>query len=187
MNITTLTSRARRELRAAAHPLRPVVLIGDQGLTLPVLKEIDLALKAHELIKIRASGQERDEREEMLARICAELACEAVHHLGKTLIVYRVGPQQRYAVEAGEPARAEKRKKEGPHTPKKLAAQGIVLKKTAAGRRPRKTQEAEEVRVFSSERTPRPTSRVGRSVKKTASRTIRKSALSLRSGARRRG
>lgn len=187
MNTTSLTSQARRELRAAAHPLRPVVLIGDQGLTLPVLKEIDLALKAHELIKIRASGQERDEREEMLARICAELGCDPVHHLGKTLIVYRVGPQKRYAAQAGEPVKPEKRKNDGPHTPKKLAAQGIVLKKATAARRPRKTQETEDVRVFSSERAPRPTSRVGRSVKKTASRTIRKSAMSLRAGARRRG
>ena len=185
MNTTTLTSHARRELRAAAHPLRPVILIGDQGLTEPVLKEIDLALKAHELIKIRAAGQDRDERDAMLNRICTELGYEPVHHLGKTLIVYRVGPLKRYAEQTGETVTAPKPKREGPHTPKKLAAQGITLKKASLPRRARKTEAPEELRVFSSERPPRPSSRPAKTVKRTVAKTIRKSALSLRAGARR--
>ncbi|WP_195829430.1 YhbY family RNA-binding protein, partial [Bordetella pertussis] len=63
MPILELTSRERSDLRSAAHPLRPVVLIGDNGLTDAVLKEIDLALTAHELIKVRAGGDDREARE----------------------------------------------------------------------------------------------------------------------------
>ncbi|WP_134819495.1 YhbY family RNA-binding protein, partial [Bordetella pertussis] len=70
MPILELTSRERSDLRSAAHPLRPVVLIGDNGLTDAVLKEIDLALTAHELIKVRAGGDDREAREAMLATIC---------------------------------------------------------------------------------------------------------------------
>lgn len=89
MPILELTSRERSDLRSAAHPLRPVVLIGDNGLTDAVLKEIDLALTAHELIKVRAGGDDREAREAMLATICDTLSCAAVHHLGKTLILFR--------------------------------------------------------------------------------------------------
>ncbi len=186
MNTTTLTSQARSALRAAAHTLRPVVLIGDQGLTDPVLKEIDLALNAHELIKIRAAGQDREERDEILVRICETLGCEPVHHLGKILILYRAGKSERYAAETGKsPSIATVRKKDGPHTPKKLAAQGITLKKRTAVKRARKTTEDDGLRVFSSERPQRPTSRAGAGAKRTASKTIHKSALSLRAGARR--
>ena len=53
-----LTSQQRSALRAAAHPLHPVVLIGDRGLTAAVLEEIDRTLAAHELIKIRVAGAE---------------------------------------------------------------------------------------------------------------------------------
>src|SRR3546814_8729501 len=84
-----ITSKERSALRAAAHPLRPVVLIGDRGLSDSVLKEIDLNLNAHQLIKIRVGGQERDARDVMLETICDKLSCAPVHHLGKTLIIYR--------------------------------------------------------------------------------------------------
>ena len=84
-----LTPRERAALRAAAHPLKPVVLIGDKGLSEAVLKEIDLNLSAHELIKVRAGTADRETRDALLATICDTLGCAAVHHLGKTLILYR--------------------------------------------------------------------------------------------------
>ncbi|CFU09250.1 RNA-binding protein YhbY [Bordetella pertussis] len=104
MPILELTSRERSDLRSAAHPLRPVVLIGDNGLTDAVLKEIDLALTAHELIKVRAGGDDREAREAMLATICDTLSCAAVHHLGKTLILFR--PDLRAAAAKAAPRRA---------------------------------------------------------------------------------
>ena len=84
-----ISSQQRRDLRAAAHPLHPVVLIGDKGLTDAVLGEIDRSLTSHELIKVRVAGAERTDREAMLESICDALSCAAVHHLGKTLIIYR--------------------------------------------------------------------------------------------------
>ena len=55
-----LTSQERSALRARAHPLRPVVLLGDKGLTEAVIKEIDRNLTAHQLIKVKAAGEDRD-------------------------------------------------------------------------------------------------------------------------------
>ncbi|MFC4298081.1 MAG: YhbY family RNA-binding protein [Castellaniella sp.] len=117
-----LTSQQRSALRAAAHPLHPVVLIGDRGLTAAVLEEIDRTLAAHELIKIRVAGAERDERDAMLAEICETLSCAAVHHLGKTLIIYRPDLLAQQAAQAAENATRAVRKKSEPYVPKKQAA-----------------------------------------------------------------
>ncbi|MBL8309486.1 MAG: YhbY family RNA-binding protein [Burkholderiales bacterium] len=86
---STLSSSARRALRAAAHHLDPVVMIGQHGLTPPVLHEIDLALTAHALIKVRVQSDERETREAFLAEICQKLGCENVQHLGKLLVLWR--------------------------------------------------------------------------------------------------
>ena len=69
MPILELTSRAQRP-SVRRSPLRPVVLIGDNGLTEAVLKEIDRALTSHGLIKVRAGGDDREAREAMLSEIC---------------------------------------------------------------------------------------------------------------------
>jgi RNA-binding protein len=94
MTILELTSRHRSELRAQAHSLNPVVLIGDKGLTDAVLKEIDRSLTAHELIKVRAGGEEREDREAILTQICEQLNAAPVHHLGKIFILYRPRPDE---------------------------------------------------------------------------------------------
>ena len=190
MPILELTSRERSDLRSAAHPLNPVVLIGDNGLTDAVLKEIDRALTSHGLIKVRAGGADRDEREAMLASICDTLSCASVHHLGKILILFRPLPGNVASAPAeGTPAR---RKPSEPHTPKKMAAEGKTLSKsrpTAA--RKRATPEAPAKKSFfgrddlnSAGRPMRPTTKKKPS---TASHGIPRragSALSLRAGAR---
>lgn len=84
-----LTSDQRRELRARAHALNPVVSIAQHGLTESVLREIDLSLKAHELIKIRVYNDERTEREAYMTLICETLEAAPVQHIGKLLIVWR--------------------------------------------------------------------------------------------------
>jgi RNA-binding protein len=84
-----LSSAQVRELRARAHGLNPVVSISENGLTDTVLKEIDVCLKAHELIKIRVYGDSRDDRLAYFERICQELAAAPVQHIGKLLVVYR--------------------------------------------------------------------------------------------------
>ncbi|MDQ7989215.1 MAG: YhbY family RNA-binding protein [Candidatus Dactylopiibacterium sp.] len=90
-----LTPAGRRELRARAHHLDAVVSISGNGLTSNVLKEIDSALKAHELIKIRVYGDDRDARAAYLAEICDKLGCASVQSIGKLLVVYRANPIER--------------------------------------------------------------------------------------------
>jgi RNA-binding protein len=96
----------RRELRARAHYLHPVAAIGQHGLTPSVLHEIDVALIAHELIKVRIFSDNRAEREEMLVRVCDALDCAAVQQIGKLLVLWRPRP----ATEAAESAAKEPRK-----------------------------------------------------------------------------
>jgi RNA-binding protein len=88
-----LTPALRRELRAKAHHLHPVVIVGQHGLTATVLREVDVALRAHQLIKVRVFSDARDEREALLQRICSELDAAAVQHIGKLLIVWRPAPE----------------------------------------------------------------------------------------------
>jgi len=93
-----LSSVARRELRARAHSLNPVVSIAENGLTEAVLKEIDVNLNAHELIKIRVYGDSREDRIAHLEKICSELGAAAVQHIGKLLVVFRPAPAKVVAV-----------------------------------------------------------------------------------------
>jgi putative YhbY family RNA-binding protein len=82
----------RRELKARAHALDPVVRIGEAGLSPTVLTEIDRALKSHELIKIRVNGADRPGREAILEEICRRTGAQAVQHIGKILVVFRENP-----------------------------------------------------------------------------------------------
>lgn len=76
-------------LRGLAHNLNPVVMIGNQGLTENVLKEIELNLNAHELIKVQVAGDDRDARKAILEEISNTTGALAVHHIGKQLVFYR--------------------------------------------------------------------------------------------------
>ncbi len=89
-----LTSEQRRALRAAAHHLDPVVTIAGNGLSDTVAKEIDRSLAAHELIKVKLAGIERDERAALLETICAQLECAPVQHIGNILILWRQKPEE---------------------------------------------------------------------------------------------
>mgnify|MGYP001037776713 CR=1 FL=1 len=95
-----LTPAQRRFLRARAHGLRPVVLIGEAGLTEAVLQEIDRNLKAHELIKVKAAREDRESRAAMLAAISETLGAAVVQHIGKILVLYRPGDKPRLALPA---------------------------------------------------------------------------------------
>jgi putative YhbY family RNA-binding protein len=89
-----LSPTERRALRARAHSLHPVVAIGHSGLTPTVLAEIDRSLKAHELIKVRVFGVERDHREALLAQICEAVDATPVQHIGNILVVFREKPEE---------------------------------------------------------------------------------------------
>ena len=89
-----LTPSERRGLRAQAHHLHPVIMIGDAGITPPVLKEIDIALKSHELIKIRVLGDDRGRRASLIGEICAALDASPVQQIGKMLVIFRPRPEE---------------------------------------------------------------------------------------------
>jgi RNA-binding protein len=84
-----LSPSERKALKARAHKLDPVVIIGAKGLTEEVVKEVDLALKAHELIKVRAPGIERHDRDEAMRILCERTQAEAVQTIGKVFVMYR--------------------------------------------------------------------------------------------------
>jgi putative YhbY family RNA-binding protein len=84
-----LTPAERSELRSQAHGLKPIVLIGDAGLTPAVMKEIDAGLNVHGLIKVRVFGDDRDARVGMYEAICAELGAVPVQNMGNLLVIYR--------------------------------------------------------------------------------------------------
>lgn len=92
MSQIIITPAQRRELRAAAHHLNPVVLIGANGLTATVKKEIDFALKSHELIKVRVMGDDRVERENIYQTLADELNAAGIQHIGKLLVLWRPKP-----------------------------------------------------------------------------------------------
>ena len=103
-----LSPTRRRELKARAHALDPVVLIGGAGLTPAVLAEIDRALKSHELIKVRVPGADRPEREAILAEICRQIEAQAVQHIGKILVLFRENPEP--PAESGKDSVLKKRR-----------------------------------------------------------------------------
>ena len=94
-----LTPAERREQRAAAHHLDPVVLIGGDGLTPAVKKEIDAALNADGLIKVRVFNDDRAARELMYQELTAELNAAPIQHIGKLLVLWRPQPVKERAVD----------------------------------------------------------------------------------------
>ncbi len=85
----TLTTAQRQHLKGLAHNRQPVVMIGNNGLTPAVLKEIELALGAHELIKIKAASNELEARKAWMEEICTTTGAAPVQQIGKILVIYR--------------------------------------------------------------------------------------------------
>jgi putative YhbY family RNA-binding protein len=104
-NTSPLSPVQRRALRAAAHHLNPVVSISQKGLTPSVLAEIDRCLKAHELIKLRLYGIEREVREALFIEICTALDCVEVQHIGNLLVLWRENPKDTTVKESVPPRR----------------------------------------------------------------------------------
>lgn len=89
-----LTPAQRKDHRAAAHHLDPVVMIGAEGLTPAVLKEADAALKAHGLIKVRVFSDDRAAREALLVQLADQLDAAPIQHIGKLLVLWRPLPDK---------------------------------------------------------------------------------------------
>ena len=76
-------------LRSKSHDLKPVVMLGQKGLTDAFLNELDIALDHHELVKIKLSVDDRDARKQLINQICTHCQAEMVQAIGKTVSVYR--------------------------------------------------------------------------------------------------
>lgn len=109
-----LSVSQRLTLKGRAHALKPVVIIGNAGLSPAVLDEIERSLKSHDLMKIRVMNDDREAREAMMLEICETLKAGPVQHIGKMLVIFRPLPP---AI-----AKAPKRSKGKPLTKKQLAA-----------------------------------------------------------------
>ena len=129
----------RSELRAKAHGLAPVVMIGDKGLTESVVAEVERALKAHELVKVKAATDDREARVAWLDELCRRLGAQPVQLIGKVLVIWRENPEK---------AKASAAKAAPKPAPKKKAA--------AKGRRVKKHRTAEELIRIERQRSPAP-------------------------------
>ncbi|ENO90057.1 YhbY family RNA-binding protein [Thauera linaloolentis] len=87
--MTELPPAQRRDLRARAHHLNPVVTIAGNGLAPAVVAEIERSLQAHELIKVKVQGTEREQREALMHELCETLGAAPVQHIGNILVVWR--------------------------------------------------------------------------------------------------
>ena len=134
MALIELTPAERKEKRGDAHHLDPVVMIGADGLTPAVLKETDLALKAHGLIKVRVLGDDREQREAMYQQLAEQLNAAPIQHIGKLLVLWRPKPKK---VKAEDEDR-----KPGPREFK------VVKNSSRGGQRP----EVKRVRVLGNQR-----------------------------------
>jgi putative YhbY family RNA-binding protein len=99
-----------RDLRARAHHLQPVVMIGDAGLTPRVLAEVETNLRSHELIKIRVLGEDRASRRDLLNTICAATGASPVQQIGRILVIYRPKPPESEPKPAPRPRKRPARK-----------------------------------------------------------------------------
>ncbi len=94
-----LTPAQRKDQRALAHHLDPVVLVGSDGLTAAVKKEVDAALNAHGLIKVRVFSDDRTTREAAFQALADELNAAPIQHIGKLLVLWRPMPEKVRAVD----------------------------------------------------------------------------------------
>ena len=106
----SLSPAERKLLKARAHALKPVVTVGNERLTAAVLKEIETSLKAHDLIKIRVTGDDRDLRQALLGEICNRTGASPVQHIGKILVVFRENPEPPASAAKKRPARKQARR-----------------------------------------------------------------------------
>ncbi|MBM7454370.1 RNA-binding protein [Oceanisphaera litoralis] len=94
----TLTNKQRQYLKGMAHSLKPVVLLGQHGLTEGVLAEIDLALNFHELIKVKVAAEDREVKTLIMDAIVRETAAVKVQSIGHILTLYRAGEEKKISL-----------------------------------------------------------------------------------------
>lgn len=85
----SLSPEQRREYRAIAHNLKPVIIVGDKGLSEGLQDELERALSDHELIKIKVASTDREARQEAIQALCDTSGAELVQTIGKIAVILR--------------------------------------------------------------------------------------------------
>lgn len=91
----SLSETQKKYLRGLGHQLKPVIMIGDAGLTVGVSKELENAVLHHELIKVSVRVGDRQERDRVIAQICEDHAAQLVQRIGNIALVYRENPEKK--------------------------------------------------------------------------------------------
>jgi RNA-binding protein len=138
MTAITLNPAQRKDKRAEAHHLDPVVAIGGEGLSEAVLREAHAALNAHGLIKIRVFSDDRSAREAMMQRLADELGAAPIQHIGKLLVLWRpIPPKERVERDDRMPGpkivKVVKFSKSGNHRPQVKKVKVLGNQRMAAG------------------------------------------------------
>lgn len=84
-----LTEKQKRYLRTLAHPMKPVVMIGNAGVSSGVLAELESSLEHHELLKVRVTAGDREERDALIVSLCEQVQAELVQRIGHVAVLYR--------------------------------------------------------------------------------------------------
>lgn len=136
MTELTMTPKERQRLKGEAHRLNPLVLLGAEGLSEAVIREIDRALAAHGLIKVRVPGDAREERDRIFAELADRLSAARIQSIGKVLVLFRPLPAGEDAgsqgTEAGSPS--ARSPKAPAQAPTKKAAGAATAQRGKPGR-----------------------------------------------------
>lgn len=97
----SLTNKQKQFLKTKAHDLKPVILLGANGLTEGVVAEIDGALNHHELIKIKVPGEDREQKVLIMDAIVRETKAEKVQVIGKILVLFRQSEEKKIQLPRG--------------------------------------------------------------------------------------
>lgn len=93
-----LTNKQKQHLKGLAHSLKPVVMVGGNGLTDNVMAEVDIALNHHELIKVKVPSEDRDEKKALMDAIVAKSGAEKLQVIGHILIIYRQSEEKKISI-----------------------------------------------------------------------------------------
>lgn len=93
-----LTNKQKQHLKGLAHSLKPVVMVGGNGLTDNVMAEVDIALNHHELIKVKVPSEDRDEKKSLMDAIVAKSGAEKLQVIGHILIIYRQSEEKKISI-----------------------------------------------------------------------------------------
>jgi RNA-binding protein len=92
----SITEKQRRHLKGLAHHLKPVVIVGQAGLSQSLLEEIGTSLDSHELIKVKVNAGDRDERQRMIRQISERTRARVIHTIGHVAVLFRPNPKKKH-------------------------------------------------------------------------------------------